>query len=944
MAAIVRDWIIETCETVGTGDLILTGGVDQAQARFRDGIPSGKVWYSIFENGNREVGIGDFNGVDRIVRSDIYATLINGIYVEEPEDPLPLEGEPVVSCTLNAEAWNTIRVELDQAISDILNLNDRVGDLEDGGGLLEPRVEQNEVDIALNRANITTNTTNISTLSTDLAVLDSDVQFRESAVTALETGGLVTQNGPTSITVAAGSGEIIDSYTDTENQNTVDISWDEQVVDLLAIGGLPVLDGLGATEIGIGSDSLVKAFPDGMSASQRRKNIKLATVEYIDQVIDQVIFAPIVSNQIGNIVLDFIDYTGLQSRLKGLEVRPTEPLNMEIWRDIGAVFEPGINYENALDNQNVRQLPAKGDTNTGIAMDYATYDSDTPDVSGPFTVVPSDAYEADGLGVVTVLPNNTVTIHYVIESLANHTFLSYGQSTYPDYATAVNNLFADRATHSFATAFDAMILQAQIIVTKGATQIDTIVAGVYPLGATSPSGSGTGSSAQALDVSYTDTFNLGTNVQVALDSLAALKLTSDQHAAVNAANAPSVSNPFATETDIAFSQEEVTGPAIKVTSSPMVEVPLNSNLAFVSGAVAVSFARETEGTSIDRYGGMHVADIDQPRFEANGLLIEGGTTNYVLDSSQIDTDGVPEEAGITRTSWSLGPNAVRNGSAQSPVVDGDRHTMAYSYSGVTGASGAFVQQIVSGLTAAAVYTASVWIRSDNPAAILAGTFSADGVTTPLAGVVTNKWERLVVEFTASGTSINFFPFLDITVGSGVEIWGAQIEANAFATSFFPTLDVAASRGSDICTMTYDNNITAVNVPWSIAMNIDVIALDPLEVQRAWYSDSARAIIGSHNSSFSEDVVVAIGQSNRGTSHQLTENISTRITLTSDPDILMGWVYVDGVEVFTFGTEAPLQDNNTVTLGSFNGTQFLNGHIKNVKVYDSLLTAFEARMA
>lgn len=104
----VGDWIYEACSTIGQGPLVLTGAV-AGFSTFAAQIPAGEVWYAIDENGSREVGIGVFDGVDTIERTNIHAVLTAGTVDKTlPINPLYLTGQALVACTFNARAYQAI--------------------------------------------------------------------------------------------------------------------------------------------------------------------------------------------------------------------------------------------------------------------------------------------------------------------------------------------------------------------------------------------------------------------------------------------------------------------------------------------------------------------------------------------------------------------------------------------------------------------------------------------------------------------------------------------------------------------------------------------------------------------------------------------------------------------------------------------------------------------
>ena len=600
----VNDWVSENCSTSGVGGLILTGAADASQTRLRDAINAGAVYYSVLDGTNREAGLGTFDGSATISRSTIHSTLVNGVFDDTSPSPISLSGSAIVSVTYNADAYIQMVADLAALNNTVTDIDGRVTSLETTSTDHETRITQNETDILANGTQISINTTDIATVSSDLAVLDLDVSFREVSITAMEEGGALTQNGPTTINISAGRGEIIDAYSDTENQTTEDVTWADLTFDLLTNAGMPVVTGYGQTEIGIITGGVVKAFPNGVSSAQRRSTIVLGLVEYTDQVIEKVTYAPIVSNQIGNTFMDWIEFTPSETKLDGMVIGETTA-NLSFWRGSGRLFYVGLNYANNKADQNIFPVGAIGDETTPITFTPLLYNNGTTIQQPDTTVFDNDQYEEAGGGTLGPITNIKAVIHYVFQTLGGHFFVVYAQAEYGDYVTATGNLQADFAAMKFPAETNHMVYLGQAVVLHGATTWDKISAGLYPAGGGSSSSSSSGGGASAaIDVSYTDTYTLGANVQVAIDSLAALKLSTNQHDAMNAAAAPTGTNPIATIADV----DAVTG---------------------VTDHTALTNIGVKTHVEIDA----HIADIDNPH-GVDAIDVELGNADNTSDADK----------------------------------------------------------------------------------------------------------------------------------------------------------------------------------------------------------------------------------------------------------------------------------------------------------------------
>lgn len=108
MTVATGSWIGEHCSSTGYDALTLIGNIE-SYSTFISIIPAGAVWYSIEDgNGNREAGIGDYDGANTIQRSIIHATLENGVYTTASPTPILLTGSSTVSCTMNSKAYQDL--------------------------------------------------------------------------------------------------------------------------------------------------------------------------------------------------------------------------------------------------------------------------------------------------------------------------------------------------------------------------------------------------------------------------------------------------------------------------------------------------------------------------------------------------------------------------------------------------------------------------------------------------------------------------------------------------------------------------------------------------------------------------------------------------------------------------------------------------------------------
>ena len=345
-----------------------------------------------------------------------------------------------------------------------------------------------------------------------------------------------------------------------------------------------------------------------------------------------------------------------------------------------------------------------------------------------------------------------------------------------------------------------------------------------------------------------------------------------------------------------------------------------------------TFTRASTATFVGSDGLIQTAAVNAARFDHNpitlasrGLLIEEGRTNLFTQSETWQTG-----ANFT------GPTAptVTNDTTTSP----DGLLTADTLSGSTGtaidgsANSTWRQPTISSATA---YTFSIYVRSlgvATKAEIRIRDNSTGASVQTLDTSLTSSWKRLSVTATTGATTTSIRCIIQNTDGP-IAIWGAQVEAGAFATSYIPTTTSTLARSADVCSITgsdftgfYNQTEGTIHSkssqPVVTTANAMVYAIDS-------GSDNNRHNF-SHSRSFfvtqRSGITSALVDANNPTSN----SVSSFAAAYKISNYKVGF---NSVLLSSTSGEGPVPTVNRMFLGSKGiGTEYLNGHIASIRYY------------
>lgn len=235
------------------------------------------------------------------------------------------------------------------------------------------------------------------------------------------------------------------------------------------------------------------------------------------------------------------------------------------------------------------------------------------------------------------------------------------------------------------------------------------------------------------------------------------------------------------------------GNAVVAAALPLPDVwaPLSDSLRLITGygrevkmgddvvARMVNFSRSTTATYIGKDGVLKSAAANEPRFEKEGLLIEGQSTNLWPSQTAVDSFN----ASLASTS----------------LPDG---TTGNIYK-ITPTTGAFAYVRKNFAAQSGNHTLSCYAKLDDGSMAMPSIYCGfnGGLSTKLTGVyVGNGWWRMQAALLAPLGNIGFGYTPVATETTPVWVCNFQLEALPFATSYIPTNGAAVTRAADILTI------------------------------------------------------------------------------------------------------------------------------------------------
>jgi hypothetical protein len=296
----------------------------------------------------------------------------------------------------------------------------------------------------------------------------------------------MTINGATQVDVDAGTGDIVDFYTNYASSTRTDVSWDADTITIPNLGIDPV------TVIYVDVAGVIQTQNTTFTPADTRTKILLGasinnnTASQIAQVIES-------PNPIGvtaQTSIDFFDFTsGLTD---GGAVSQTGDTGtnglLAIQIDAMEVFSPGISWVSSKTNPNIASFSEDDPATWAYALQTGALDSVGNTLIDPTTY--------DNAGVATSVPTagggRRTTIQYVFKLFDGAHVILFGQVVYEDLTTAKLALSFDASSLVIPTYLElfAIPLAAVLVAQNCLDLADDTTAFIEQLGGAVSSGGG----------------------------------------------------------------------------------------------------------------------------------------------------------------------------------------------------------------------------------------------------------------------------------------------------------------------------------------------------------------------------------------------------------------------------------------------------------------------
>ncbi|MFT2884748.1 phage head spike fiber domain-containing protein [Escherichia coli] len=399
------------------------------------------------------------------------------------------------------------------------------------------------------------------------------------------------------------------------------------------------------------------------------------------------------------------------------------------------------------------------------------------------------------------------------------------------------------------------------------------------------------------------------------------------------------------------------------------KVKIGDNVVQVASDKQVNFSRASTATYINKSGELKTAEINEPRFECDGLLIEGQRTNFFQNSTDPSKWNKSTSLDVTETGAdSFGFNYGRFVVQDSIVGTSKAHTIIglYSSAGGVDTSGDEKHVTISCRVKSEVDNIAVSIlfehydgevRTSIGAAnlnlttrIISKTGQTSRVTARSVKDDATGWiffEATLKADTTENTVGGFVQYSPdtgqmVTSGDYLDVTTPQIEAGTGASSFIVTGTAPATRASDMVTVPIKNNL--YNLPFTVLC----------EVHKNWYKtpNAAPRVFNISGHQTGAGIEMGFGSSGgydgfpycniSGSDRRINENAGLEkmvMGMRVKADQLTCAISNGRISSEIKTTWTYIQSSATIRIGgqTTTGQRHLFGHIRNFRVWHKVLT-------
>ena len=382
-------------------------------------------------------------------------------------------------------------------------------------------------------------------------------------------------------------------------------------------------------------------------------------------------------------------------------------------------------------------------------------------------------------------------------------------------------------------------------------------------------------------------------------------------------------------------------------------IPTNGN-----GDMTVT--RATTATRVDENDLVSSVASNIPRIDYTGggcpsILLEPQRTNLFTYSEQFDNVAWSKTASTVEANSTTSPSGVINADTHIPNTTNNYHHISQVRAVTSGVSYSFsIYAKAAGYNFLLINTISgsssgnVGPLFDLSNGTLIGSLGGNNYNAKITSVG-NSWYRIDFSYITNAVTtridINLFPTSTIATysgngTSGIYLWGAQLEAGAYATSYIPTVASTVTRNADVITKTGISDL--INSEEGVLF-FEGSAL----IEEGAFSRLISISSGSNNDRFyfyySADGKFGFASFVGGV---LQANITYDGIIANNSKVACKYkendyaLWVDGVEV---GTDISASVWSSGTLDTLNfadangGSYFFYGKVKQLQVYKTALT-------